>query len=181
MSDEWAITNLYVKHRLIFFLNEARETRATAGRRGWCFHQLQIKYTMNITSGKKIILFDGVCNLCNNSVQFVIRHDKKNQFLFGSFQGETGQEYLRQFKLPSGQFNSFMLLEDDKLYTESTAALRVCKHLDGGWKLFYGFIIVPKFIRDGFYRLIAKNRYKWFGKKEVCWVPAPGLKEKFLD
>ena len=136
---------------------------------------------MTIASGKKTILFDGVCNLCNNSVQFVIRHDKKNQFLFGSFQGQAGQRYLQQFNLPSGYFNSFMLLEDDKLYTESTAALRVCKHLGGGWKLLYGFIIVPKFIRDGVYRLISRNRYKWFGKKEACWVPTPALKERFLD
>ena len=136
---------------------------------------------MTISSGKKIILFDGVCNLCNNSVQFVIRHDTKSQFLFGSFQGETGQTYLQQFNLPSGHFNSFMLLEDDKLYTESTAALRVCKHLDRGWKLLYGFIIVPKFIRDAVYRFVAKNRYKWFGKKEACWVPTPALKEKFLN
>ena len=136
---------------------------------------------MIIPAQKKIILFDGVCNLCNSSVQFVIRHDKHNQFMFGSFQGKAGQEYLKQFKLPFGDFNSFMLLEDDKLYTESTAALRVCKHLGGLWKLLYGFLIVPKFIRDGVYRFIARNRYKWFGKNETCWVPTPSLKEKFLD
>lgn len=136
---------------------------------------------MTIPSGKKIILFDGVCNLCNSSVQFVIRHDKQNQFIFGSFQGNAGQEYLRQFNLPSGNFNSFMLLEDEKLYTESTAALRVCKHLGGVWGILYGLIIIPKFIRDAGYRFIAKNRYKWFGKKELCWVPTPALKEKFLD
>jgi predicted DCC family thiol-disulfide oxidoreductase YuxK len=136
---------------------------------------------MNIPSGKKIILFDGVCNLCNSSVQFVIRHDKRNDFLFGALQGKTGQEFLQQFNLSAGDFNSFMLGEGEKLYTESTAALKVCKHLGGGLGLLYGFIIVPKFIRDGVYRIIAKNRYKWFGKKDACWVPTPALKEKFLD
>ncbi len=136
---------------------------------------------MIIPVGKKIILFDGVCNLCNSSVQFVIRHDKRHQFIFGSFQGNAGQEFLQRFNLPSGNFNSFMLLDDEKLYTESTAALKVCKHLGGIWSLLYGFIIVPKFIRDGIYRIIAKNRYKWFGKEETCWVPTKALKEKFLD
>jgi len=136
---------------------------------------------MTIPSGKKTILFDGVCNLCNSSVQFVIKHDKQNQFNFGSFQGKAGQEFLQRFNLPPGNFNSFMLIEDEKLYTESTAALRVCKNLGGGWRLLYGFIIVPKFIRDGFYRIVARNRYKWFGKKETCWVPTARLRSKFLD
>ena len=136
---------------------------------------------MTVSSGKKIILFDGVCNLCNSSVQFVLKQDKQNQFIFGSFQGKFGQEFLHSYNLPPGKFNSFMLFEDDKLYTESTAALRVCKNLGGLWGLLYVFIIVPKFIRNGVYRIIAKNRYKWFGKKEVCRVPTPALKEKFLD
>jgi len=130
---------------------------------------------------KKIVLFDGVCNLCSNSVQFIIRHDKKNQFLFGSLQGKAGQEYLRKFNLPEDSFNSFMLVENDKLYDRSSGALRMLKHLGNGWQLFYAFIIVPKFIRDGVYNFIAKNRYKWFGKKEACWIPTPELKEKFLD
>jgi len=137
--------------------------------------------SMTIPSGKKIILFDGVCNLCNSSIQFVINHDKKNQFIFGSFQGKEGQKYLQQYNLPSGNFNSFMLIEDEKLYTESTAALRVCRHLGGGWGLLYVFVIVPKFIRDGIYGIVARNRYNWFGKKEVCWLPTAGLKDKFLD
>jgi predicted DCC family thiol-disulfide oxidoreductase YuxK len=136
---------------------------------------------MTNSSGKKIILFDGVCNLCNRSVQFVIRHDKKDQFIFGSFQGKAGQKYLQQYHLPSGNFNSFILIEDEKLYTESTAALRVCKLLGGGWRLLYVLVIVPGFIRDGIYRIVARNRYNWFGKKDVCWVPTTALKEKFLD
>ena len=130
---------------------------------------------------KKIVLFDGVCNLCSNSVQFILKKDKNNQFLFGSLQGKAGQEYLRKFNLPANTFNSFMLVEDQKLYTRSAAALRMLKHLGGGWSLLYAFIIVPKFIRDGIYNWIAKKRYKWFGKKDACWIPTPALKAKFLE
>src|ERR1700712_2911015 len=130
---------------------------------------------------KKVVLFDGVCNLCSNSVQFILKKDKKNQFLFGSLQGEAGQEFLAKFNLPSDTFNSFMLVENDTLYTRSTAALRMLKYLGGGWSLLYAFIIVPKFIRDAVYNWIAKNRYKWFGKKDACWIPTPALKAKFLD
>jgi len=129
----------------------------------------------------KIILFDGVCNLCNSSVQFIIKRDKKNQFLFASLQSRTGQEYLRKFNLPADTFNSFLLVEDDHYYTRSTSALRIARSLSGGWPLLYAFMIVPRFIRDAVYNLIAKNRYKWFGKREACWVPTPDLKKKFLD
>ena len=130
---------------------------------------------------KKIVLFDGVCNLCNAGVQLLIKHDQKNQFLFASLQGKKGQECLKQFNLPQDSFNSFLLMEDDKFYDRSTGLLRIMKHLGGGWQLAYVFIIVPKFIRDGIYNFIASRRYQWFGKKEVCWVPTPELKEKFLD
>jgi predicted DCC family thiol-disulfide oxidoreductase YuxK len=136
---------------------------------------------MNKNENKKIVLFDGVCNLCNNSVQFILKRDKKNQFLFGSLQGITGQGYLRKFNLPANTFNSFMLVEDDTLYSRSAAALRMLKHLGGGWSLLYAFIIIPKFIRDAIYNLVAKNRYKWFGKKDECWIPTPALKAKFLE
>ena len=130
---------------------------------------------------KKIVLFDGVCNLCSSSVRFILKRDKKNQFLFGSLQGKAGQEYLRQFGLPADTFNSFMLVENKILYSRSSGALRILKYLGGAWPLLYAFIIVPKFIRDAVYNLVAKNRYKWFGKKDECWLPAPDLKAKFLD
>ena len=136
---------------------------------------------MNKNENKKIVLFDGVCNLCSKSVQFILKRDKKNQFLFGSLQGKTGQDYLKKFNLPANTFNSFMLVEDDTLYARSAAALRMLKHLGGGWSLLYAFIIVPQFIRDAIYNLVAKNRYKWFGKKDACWIPTPALKAKFLD
>ena len=129
----------------------------------------------------KIVLFDGVCNLCNNSVQFIIKRDKKKQFRFASLQGNYGQAFLKKYNLPSDTFNSFILLEDDKVYTRSTGALRMLRHLAGGWSLFYGFIILPKVIRDGVYNWVARNRYKWFGKRDECMIPTPELKERFLD
>lgn len=128
-----------------------------------------------------IILFDGVCNLCNNSVQFILTRDSQRKFLFGSLQGEAGQALLKKFNLPADHFHSFVLIEGEKVYTKSTAALRVAKHLKRGWQLLYGFIILPKFLRDGIYRWIANNRYKWFGKRDTCRVPTPQEKSRFLD
>ncbi len=127
-----------------------------------------------------VVLFDGVCNLCNSSVQFIINHDKKKQFLFASLQGRSGQELLKKFDLPATDFNSFVLVEKDRVYTRSTAALRIAKQLSGGWKLIYGFIIVPGFIRNAIYNWIARSRYKWFGKKNECMIPTRELKERFL-
>ena len=130
---------------------------------------------------KSILLFDGVCNLCNRSVQFIIKRDRKKQFLFAPLQGKTGQDLLQRFNLPANNLNSFVLVEKDKVYTRSSAALRVSKTLGRGWQFFYVFMIVPRFIRDGVYNLIAKNRYKWFGKKNSCMIPTPELKDRFLD
>ncbi len=130
---------------------------------------------------KPVILFDGVCNLCNHSVQFVIRHDPEEIFLFASLQSETGQKLLHQYQLPMNNFNSFVLIENGKVYTCSTAALKVAAEINGLIKLMYVFIIVPKFIRDGIYKWISNNRYKWFGKRETCIIPTPQLKARFLD
>ena len=129
---------------------------------------------------RPIILFDGVCNLCSGSVQFVLKRDKKNLFRFASLQSKPGQALLNKFKLSANTFNSFVLVEGDKIYTRSTAALRVAKDLKG-WKWLHALRFIPKFIRDGVYNLIAKNRYKWFGKKEECWVPSPELRSRFLE
>ncbi|MGI8950129.1 MAG: thiol-disulfide oxidoreductase DCC family protein [Chitinophagaceae bacterium] len=128
-----------------------------------------------------VILFDGVCNLCNNSVQFIIKHDPEKKFRFASLQSEFGQKVLQQFNLNANDFNSFVLLEDGKIYTKSTGALKVAKQLKGAWALLSGFTIIPRFIRDGVYNLIAKNRYKWFGKKNECWIPTPELKNLFIN
>lgn len=127
-----------------------------------------------------IVLFDGVCNLCNSSVQFILKRDKKKKFLFGSLQGEAGQKLLQQFNLPTDNFHSFVLIEGDSVYTQSTAALRMARHLKGGWQLLYGFIILPKFLRDGVYKWIATNRYKWFGKRETCRIPTAEERSRFL-
>ena len=130
---------------------------------------------------KAIILFDGVCNLCNSSVQFVIQHDRANKFLFAALQSQTGQALLQQYNLPQQGFNSFVLIQNEKVFLKSTAALHVAKQLNGPAKLLYGFIIVPAFIRNTVYNFIAKNRYKWFGKKESCMMPTPTLQSRFLN
>jgi len=128
-----------------------------------------------------VILFDGICNLCSGAVQFIIKHDPKKHFRFASLQSKFGEEVMKHFGLPVNQFNSFILLENGKIYTRSTAALKVAKKLKGAWSLAYGFVIIPYFIRDAVYNLIARNRYKWFGKKEECWIPTSELKSLFLE
>ena len=130
---------------------------------------------------KSIILFDGVCNLCNNSIQFIIKRDKKKHFLYASLQSDAAQNLLLQFQLKNSDFDSIILIEKGKVYQKSSAILKIASHLNGLWKLSYGFIIVPKIIRDFVYTIIAKNRYKWFGKKDVCMIPTKELKMRFLD
>lgn len=127
-----------------------------------------------------IILFDGECNLCNSSVQFILKRDRIGYFQFASLQGEVGTKLLQQYDLQL-DLNSFFLIEDGRFYSKSSAALRVCKHLDGAWKIFSIFLVVPSPIRDFFYKLIAKNRYKWFGKQESCMIPTPEIRNRFLD
>jgi predicted DCC family thiol-disulfide oxidoreductase YuxK len=128
-----------------------------------------------------LILFDGVCNFCNSSVNFVIKKDKKAQIQFAPLQSEKGRLFLRQYNYPENNLNSFVFIEDGKVYTQSTAALRVSRYLKGLWPLCYGFIIVPKFIRNGIYNWVAKNRYKWFGKKDQCMIPSPNVRSRFLN
>lgn len=127
-----------------------------------------------------VILFDGICNLCNSSVQYAIKHDPDAIFKFASLQSEIGQNLLRQYNLATNDLKSFVLIQNNKSYTESTAALKVARQLKGAVKLLYGFIIVPSFIRDAVYKLIATNRYKWFGKRDECMIPSIALKERFL-
>ena len=127
-----------------------------------------------------MVLFDGVCNLCSGSVQFILKRDKEKKFLFSSLQSGYGQNFLKQFNLPTNSFNSFILYDEGKIYTRSTAALKMFQQLKG-WKWVKLLRIIPEFIRDGVYKVIAKNRYNWFGKKEECWIPTPELKARFLD
>ncbi|WP_443946306.1 thiol-disulfide oxidoreductase DCC family protein [Pedobacter sp. AW1-32] len=128
-----------------------------------------------------VIFFDGVCNLCNASVQFVLTHEKRDYFRFSALQGDYVRKLLPQFDIEIGNSNSVVLLENGLLYTKSTAALRIARRLNGLWPLLYSLIIVPKFLRDWVYNIIAKNRYKWWGRQETCWVPTPELKTKFYS
>ncbi|PGY08211.1 Predicted thiol-disulfide oxidoreductase YuxK, DCC family [Bacillus sp. OV166] len=128
----------------------------------------------------RIILFDGVCNLCNNSVKFIIKRDTSGYFKFASLQGETGQRLLKKHSL-NYDLNSFVLIEKEKVYIKSSAALRVCSQLGGTWRILSIFRFLPPLFRDFLYDIVAKNRYKWFGKEESCILPLPKWKQRFLD
>lgn len=127
-----------------------------------------------------IILFDGVCNLCNGAVQFVIKHDPEKQFSFASLQSDAGMQLLKDKNLSATDFSSFILIENGELYSKSTAALKVAKRLSGAVKILGIFIVIPAVIRDAVYNFIARNRYKWFGKKDACMIPTPELQSRFL-
>lgn len=136
---------------------------------------------MNNFKDKSIILFDGVCNLCNSAVNFIIKHDKKEHFLFASLQSDAAKEILLQYPLKKTSLNSIILITNNISYDKSTAALLISKQLNNGYKLIYFFIVIPKFIRDFVYNLIANNRYKWFGKQKSCKIPSLEIKNRFLD
>ncbi|HBO30877.1 MAG TPA: thiol-disulfide oxidoreductase [Leeuwenhoekiella sp.] len=129
----------------------------------------------------KIILFDGVCNLCNGAINFIIKHDPKGIFKFASLQGETGKQLLAQHNIDPQETDSIVLIDNDQVSVKSSAALRIAKNLNQGYPLLFGFMIIPTFIRNGVYDFIAANRYKWFGKKESCMLPTPELRSRFLD
>jgi predicted DCC family thiol-disulfide oxidoreductase YuxK len=133
-----------------------------------------------MTFEKPLLLFDGVCNLCNSSVQFIIRHDPEQKFLFASLQSDKGQEILKELGLNSKEFDSLILIENGKAFMRSTGALRIARHFSGYWKFLYAFIIIPSFIRDFLYNFVAHNRYRFFGKKDHCMIPTPELKARFL-
>ncbi|MBX2970241.1 MAG: DUF393 domain-containing protein [Cyclobacteriaceae bacterium] len=130
---------------------------------------------------KNIVLFDGVCNLCSSSVQFIINRDPKSRFRFALLQSETGKGLLEKFQLPVDALYSIILVRENSYLERSDAALEIARNLSGLWPLFYAFKIVPKVLRDPIYNWISRNRYNWFGKKEACWLPTPELKERFID
>jgi predicted DCC family thiol-disulfide oxidoreductase YuxK len=131
-------------------------------------------------SQQATILFDGVCNLCNGFVQFVIKHGKGYYFSFAALQSEYADQQFKNMDYKADGLASVVLIENNKVYTQSTAALRILKRMKGLYPLLYAFIIVPSFIRDAVYKWIAKNRYKWFGKTDSCMIPTPELKSRFL-
>ncbi|MCC5946706.1 MAG: thiol-disulfide oxidoreductase DCC family protein [Bernardetiaceae bacterium] len=133
-----------------------------------------------IIATQNIVLFDGVCNLCNSSVNFLIDRDKEGKLYFASLQSDFGQTVLKVYDLPTTDFKSFIFIKKGRLYRESSAALEVVRVLGGGWQLLHGLKAVPPIVRDGVYRLISKNRYSWFGKKDECRLPTPELKQRFL-
>lgn len=128
---------------------------------------------------ERIILFDGECNFCDSSVQFILKRDPKGLFKFASLQSDIGKKLIRKHQVPT-DIDSFVFIEDNKCYFKSSAALRVCKHLKGAWKFLYYLWLVPRPIRDLFYNIIAKNRYRWFGKKVSCMLPSPEERRRFL-
>lgn len=127
-----------------------------------------------------IMLFDGVCNFCNDSVQFIIKRDPNAYFKFAPLQSEEGKALLAQYGLPLDAMDTIILIENNKAYSYSTAALRIARKLSKLWSLFYIFILVPPFIRNPIYRFVGRNRYKWFGKKESCMMPTPEIRSRFL-
>ncbi len=127
-----------------------------------------------------MILFDGVCNLCNGLVQFVIARDPARRFRFASLQSDVAQRRLEGAGIAADVPDSIVLLEEGRLFTRSTAALRIARRLRFPWSLAFALIVVPRPLRDWVYSLVARNRYRWFGRRETCMIPTPELEERFL-
>ncbi|PKD17217.1 thiol-disulfide oxidoreductase [Salegentibacter salinarum] len=137
---------------------------------------------MELPKDNKIVLFDGVCNLCNNAVTFIIEHDKKDVFRFASLQSEIGKKLVEERGMDPNELDSIVLIDPGvAYYRKSTAALEISRELSGGYSLLKHFNFIPEGLRDGIYNFVANNRYKWYGKKESCMIPTPELKSKFLD
>lgn len=133
-----------------------------------------------LNSDHPIILFDGVCNFCNGAINFVLKQDKKKIFRFATLQSEAGQKILQQYHLATNDFESFVLIDKEKVYTKSSAALRALNQLPWYWKETQILWIVPAFIRNAIYDVIAKNRYQWFGRKDQCMTPTSEIRSRFL-
>ncbi|MFC0264318.1 thiol-disulfide oxidoreductase DCC family protein [Fontibacter flavus] len=136
---------------------------------------------MSILEKHDIILFDGVCNLCNGAVDFIIKRDKNDCFKVASLQDETVKPLLKDYQIKENYLDSLVLIRGKHVFYKSRAALEISRKLNAFWPLFYGLVIIPDFIRDPIYDWIARNRYKWFGKKETCRLPNEEEKQKFLS
>lgn len=128
-----------------------------------------------------IVLFDGICNLCNHIVDFLIDWDSKKRFMSASLQSDIGQKILKKFNLATIEVYTIILVEEEKCYTKSTAVLRIAKILKAPWPILFGFIIIPRFFRDALYNIISKRRYRWFGKMDKCRIPTEELRDRFLS
>jgi predicted DCC family thiol-disulfide oxidoreductase YuxK len=129
---------------------------------------------------ERIIVFDGICNWCNAWVNFTIDHDPQAKFRFGMLQSEQAQQILNALRLPTESFETFLLLEQARVFTKSTAVLRIVKHLSGVWPLFYLGIMIPRPLRDALYDYVARHRYRWMGKADACRIPAPAERARFV-
>jgi predicted DCC family thiol-disulfide oxidoreductase YuxK len=127
-----------------------------------------------------IVIFDGVCNLCARSVQFILRHESRPQFMFSPLQSAAGARLLTAHGFPAANVESFVLVSDGKVYTRSTAALRIARHFKGAWQLLRVLWLIPLPLRDLAYDFVARNRYSWFGKADSCMVPSPELSARFM-
>lgn len=127
-----------------------------------------------------IVVFDGVCTLCNHSVDFLMRHDRTESLMFTSFQSEAGRALLARHGIDHAPATIYVV-ENGRIYTESTGILRLCRYLDWPWRAGAILLVVPAFIRDVVYRLIARNRYRWFGKRDTCRLPTPKERRRFLE
>ena len=137
--------------------------------------------SIDLEPNKQLILFDGVCNLCDASVQYIIKHDRQDSFRYTALQSEVGQKIREQFHINAEKTDSILLYSEEKgIYYKSTAALKIASKLGFPRNLLSVFLIIPPFIRNWVYDFIAKNRYKWYGKKDDCMIPTPELKSKFL-
>ncbi|WP_194975185.1 thiol-disulfide oxidoreductase DCC family protein [Aquiflexum lacus] len=136
---------------------------------------------MRVQEKFRIVLFDGVCNLCNSAVDFIINRDSKEVFKVGALQDDVTKKLLEDFKINSDYLDSLVFIYQESVFYKSRAALEIARNLSGLWPLMYIFIIIPSFIRDPIYEWIARNRYKWFGKKETCRLPTKKEKKRFLS
>jgi predicted DCC family thiol-disulfide oxidoreductase YuxK len=136
--------------------------------------------TSHNSSSHPIILFDGVCNLCNGFVQFVIKRDHRNVFRFGPLQSESARQILMPLGSEHRELTSIVLLDDEDIATESDAVLKIARKLHGLWSLLYAFIIVPRIVRDTLYRIVSRHRYRIFGKMDSCMIPTPELLDRFI-
>ncbi len=133
----------------------------------------------NMVEDRPILLFDGVCNFCDSTVQFILKHNKSKEIHFASLQSAYGQEILKKAKLPTKDLKSLIFIKDGKIYTKSTGALKLTPYL-GIYKFLYIFMVVPTPIRNFVYDWVAKNRYKWFGQKDACSIPSPETRKRFI-
>ena len=134
-----------------------------------------------MTELKSIIFFDGICNLCNASIDFVIQRDKNDHFLVGALQEDLSKKVLSKYNVKEDYLDSLVLLEKGEIFYKSSAALKIARNLSGLWPALYPLIFLPTFFRDSVYNWIGTNRYRWFGKKSSCRLPTPAEKAKFLS